>query len=315
VPLPAGDHNDASNARREDDSGEVRGPELDRDVPELILAVLEIVTRPWRVQFDEDDVAGAQGIGRIGDRLGRALPGTEDRNRADVGVRADPRDTECVVIGAECADDCRAVVSPVRTLRAADRASLILQHVLVAELPAALDVDDANALAAAARSCPREASIDACRRPVEIALLVDEVGRGRRGFLPSRRRHGPHRGRIHARLDVRGLDDLLVQQRCLQRIQTVVGRVDAIEARQIRHVFRHSATRGGDSPPHALFGAEHRRQHSRVLRQHALDRPGAGAGRRCDHPRGHPESGAFSGQDNELALGRRRVGRRCDCPR
>ena len=49
-------------------------------------------------------------------------------------------------------------------------AALVLQQVLVAEPPGALDVDDAHALAAAARAGPGVTGVDAGRRRIEIDL-------------------------------------------------------------------------------------------------------------------------------------------------
>jgi hypothetical protein len=159
------------------DGGPIVLPPLDRDVAPLIVTLLKVVTRTGPVQLDQDDVSGAQQIGGVADGFRRALSGSEDRDGARVRVGRDARHAEAVLVAAEDADDRRAVIAPVerRALRAADDAALDLLQVFVVEPPRAFDIDDADAVALAARLGVRPQRFDPAGCGAEIHLARDEA--------------------------------------------------------------------------------------------------------------------------------------------
>jgi hypothetical protein len=105
------------------------------------------------------------------------------------------------------------VVTPAEVVGrlAGDHPALVREQILVGEAPLALDVNDADAGAAAARDRPRIAGVDPSRRRVEIDLPRREVRRCGRRVLGGRhvvQQLGRFRGRFH----VRRVDRLVVEE-------------------------------------------------------------------------------------------------------
>ena len=196
--------------------------------------------------------------------------------------------------------------------RPADHAALVLRQVFVGEAPVALDVDDADVAAAAARLRPRPARIDAARRGVEIDLSGREVGGGRRriGF---RRRHIVHAnfdmdargGRGFARrLDVGGLHRVVFEEFLGKRIKTLVGRVDMKEKMRPGIGLRYALC--GVSLQ-ALFVAKQRRHPGAVGIENGLQGVDVEAGDRCDTRIPCAQPGMFMCDDDEFARASRRM--------
>ncbi len=299
------DHDDPAPDRVADRREIVRPP-LDRDVAALVAARLEVEPRSGAMDLQQHDVAGAQVVGGGADRAG-GRQGREGHG-ADVGVRRDADDAPAVVVAADLAEHGGAVVGA-RRVRPRDHPALVHAQVLVGEAPAPLEVDDPHPGAAAAAEAPGVAGVDAHRRRVEIALPGDEAGRHRRDRRGARlhvvdaERVGVgvglvdhHRG-LARRLDVGGLDEVVLDQLVRDRVEALLGRGDAVVAQILVGLGR--AGRG------LVAVAEERLQRGALGGQQPGERADVGSAFGAEPARAGPDRGLGPGHDDQLALAAR----------
>src|SRR5205814_9194398 len=131
--------------------------EFHRNETKLASNVLEVVAWTGRVQFDQDNIAWAQCIGRIRYCFRGTLTSTENGYRAHIRERANSGNTECHIVGAEFSiHGCSMIAPPhIGGLCTPDDAALALNERVLAVTPCAPNVHNSRSLPFTARNRPR----------------------------------------------------------------------------------------------------------------------------------------------------------------
>ena len=143
-------------------SRKIVGPPLDSNQTQLIFPIDEIEPGTGPVQFDQDNIARAQGIGGLPNRYRRTHTRPKNRDGTGVGIRANPRDANSVFVAPKHAYYRRTVVNPphLRRLHTANNPTLVTEQVFVGKSPRTLNVDNPGSIAFPTRQCPGITSVD-----------------------------------------------------------------------------------------------------------------------------------------------------------